>query len=422
LSVRPVSAPDERVLTVSEVTGALRVAVEGAFPALWVEGEISNFTHHTSGHMYFTLKDEHAQLPAILFKGRAMRVRFRLENGLLVRAFGQLTVYEKRGSYQIVIDDVVPAGMGALELALAQLRERLAKEGLFDVGRKRPLPAFPSAIGIVTSPTGAAVHDIRRVISRRFPSIPLVLAPVKVQGDGAAEEIAQGIEAMNAWGGVDVLIVGRGGGSLEDLWAFNEERVVRAIVASRIPVISAVGHEVDVTLADLAADVRAPTPSVAAEIAVPVRAEVAERVAAGARSLGRALARGVAMRAERLARLSKSYGFRSPVHRVREAIQSTDEARRRIVAAVGASRERRAAELGALAARLAALSPLAVLERGYAVARREPTGELARDGARLAPGDALVLRLARGGARAIVREAWGEAERADTTRAGDDPR
>jgi exodeoxyribonuclease VII large subunit len=410
VSARPAPVADERVFTVSEVTRDLRLVVERAFPALWVEGEVSNFTHHSSGHMYFTLKDEQAQLPAVFFKTRAARLRFRLENGLLVRAFGQLTLYEKRGAYQIVVDDVVPAGMGALELALAQLRERLAKEGLFDAARKRRLPAFPRAVGIVTSPTGAVVHDIRRVVLRRFPSVPLVLAPVRVQGEGAADEIARGIEMMNAWGGVDLLIVGRGGGSLEDLWAFNEERVVRAIVASRIPVVSAVGHEVDVTLADLAADVRAPTPSAAAELAVPLRAQVAERLAAGARALSRALVRSVDARRERLARLSRSYGLRAPAHRVREAIQTLDDARRRIAAAARAPLERRAAALAASAARLQALSPLAVLERGYAVVRREPGGAVVRDAAGLAPGDRIAVRFARGGCRAEVREAWPDGE------------
>ncbi len=399
-----VPAPEERVYTVSEITLGMRLLIEESFPAIWVEGEVSNFTHHTSGHMYFSLKDERAQLPAVLFKNRAMRLRFRLEDGLLVRAFGRLSLYERSGKYQMIAEEIVPAGMGALELALAQLRERLGKEGLFDAARKRPIPLFPRAIGVVTSPTGAVVHDIRRIVLRRFPSVPLVLMPVRVQGEGAAEEIARGIEEMNAWGGVDVMIVGRGGGSLEDLWAFNEERVVRAIVASRIPVISAVGHEVDVTLADLAADLRAPTPSAAAEVAVPDRAEVGRRVAHLFSALRQALVRSAQSRRERWARLVKSYGFRMPVHRVREAVQALDEARRRIVVAVGATHERRARDLAALAARLTALSPLGVLERGYAVARREPSGEVVRDAAQLSPGDALALTFARGGARARVEE------------------
>jgi exodeoxyribonuclease VII large subunit len=400
----PAPAPQERVYTVSEVTLEMRLLVEESFPAIWVEGEVSNFTHHSSGHMYFSLKDERAQLPAVLFKNRAMRLRFRIEDGLLVRAFGRLSLYERSGKYQMIAEEVAPAGMGALELALAQLRDRLGKEGLFDAARKRPIPRFPRAIGIVTSPTGAVVHDIRRVVLRRFPSVPLVLAPVRVQGEGAEEEIARGIESMNAWGGVDVLIVGRGGGSLEDLWAFHSERVVRAIVASRIPVISAVGHEVDVTLSDLAADLRAPTPSAAAEMAVPDRAEVGRRGAHLFGALRQALVRSAQSRRERWARLVKSYGFRTPVHRVREAVQALDEARRRIVVAVGAARERRARDLASLAARLSALSPLAVLERGYAVARREPGGEVVRDAAQIAPGDALALRFSRGGARARVEE------------------
>lgn len=406
MTTGPVPVPEERVYSVSEITTEMRLLVEDAFPAIWVEGEVSNLTRHTSGHFYFSLKDSRAQLPAVLFKTRAMRLRFRIEDGLLVRAFGRLSLYERSGKYQMIAEEVVPAGMGALELALAQLRERLGKEGLFDTARKRAIPRFPRAIGIVTSPTGAVVHDIRRIVLRRFPSIPLVLKPVRVQGSGAAEEIARGIEEMNAWGRVDVLIVGRGGGSLEDLWAFNEERVVRAIVASRVPVISAVGHEVDVTLADLAADLRAPTPSAAAELAAPDRVEMGRRLSHLFRGLRHALLRSASSRRERWARLAKSYGFRMPVHRVREATQALDEARRRMAGAVGAARERRARDLAELAARLSALSPLAVLERGYSVARREPSGDLVRDAARLAAGDTLALTFARGGARARVEETW----------------
>ncbi|MFN0151254.1 MAG: exodeoxyribonuclease VII large subunit [bacterium] len=417
----PATQSGERVFRVSEVTTELRLLIEDSFATIWVEGEVSNYVHHSSGHVYFSLKDDRAQLPSVFFKARAMRLRFKLGDGLLVRAFGKLSLYERSGKYQMIVEELVPAGMGALELALAQLRDRLTREGLFDASRRRPIPEFPRAIGIVTSPTGAVIHDIRNIARRRFPSLPLVLLPVRVQGEGAAEEIARGIEAMNAWGGVDVLIVGRGGGSLEDLWAFNEERVVRAIVASRIPVISAVGHEVDVTLADFAADLRAPTPSAAAEIAVPDRAEIARQVRTLFDSLRRALLRTSEVRRERFRRLIGSYGLRLPEHRVRSAIQELDELRRRLASNVTGARDRRAHTLGALVGRLAALSPLAVLERGYAVARRDDdgatapadgarvrdAGALVRDGAALAPGDRLALRFARGGCRAEVTDAWG---------------
>jgi exodeoxyribonuclease VII large subunit len=399
----------ERVYRVSEITLDLRLVIEDNFPAVWVEGEVSNLVRHTSGHVYFSLKDDRAQLPAVFFKTKAMRLRWKIADGLLVRAFGRLTLYEKTGKYQMVIEELAPAGLGALELALAQLRERLAKEGLFDAARKRPIPRFPRAIGIVTSPTGAVVHDIRNIARRRFPCLPLVLFPVRVQGDGAAEEVARGIEAMNAWGGVDLLIVGRGGGSLEDLWAFNEERVVRAIVASRIPVISAVGHEVDVTLADLAADLRAPTPSAAAEIAVPDCRELEARVRTLSASLRRALLRTNEIRRERYRRLTGSHGLRLPQHWVRNAIQELDDLRRRLAGELPRAHARRERELAALAGRLEALSPLAVLERGYSVARRDPSGELVRDGATLALGETLRLRFARGGCRAEVRESWGGA-------------
>ncbi|HXG04019.1 MAG TPA: exodeoxyribonuclease VII large subunit, partial [Candidatus Binatia bacterium] len=268
------------VLTVTQLTEQLRRTVEERFPAVWVEGEISNFRLYGSGHAYFTLKDEGAQLRAVMFRTRTRRLRFEPTDGLHVLAFGALEVYPQRGEYQLVVELLEPRGVGALQLAFEQLKQRLGAEGLFDAGRKRPLPRFPRRIGLVTSPDGAALRDMLRIIGRRFAGLSIVLAPCRVQGEGAAEEIAQGLADLNRLGGVDVIIVGRGGGSLEDLWAFNEEVVARAIAASKVPVISAVGHEVDVTIADFVADVRAPTPSAAAEMVAARRDELIERFAA----------------------------------------------------------------------------------------------------------------------------------------------
>ncbi|MCK5525880.1 MAG: exodeoxyribonuclease VII large subunit, partial [Candidatus Latescibacteria bacterium] len=259
--------------SVSDITRAIKGLLDEGLMPLWVEGEVSNYVHHTSGHRYFTLKDETSQLRCVMWKWQG-QLRFRPEDGMKVRAYGRISVYERGGQYQLVVSELHPAGVGELQLAFEQLKERLAKEGLFDESRKRSLPRFPQRIGVVTSPTGAAIRDIAHGIGRRFPSAQVVLWPARVQGEGAAAQIAEGIEKLNAYGEVDVLIVGRGGGSLEDLWAFNEEEVARAIYASGIPVVSAVGHEIDFVIADFVADRRAPTPSAAAEMVVRDGAEL----------------------------------------------------------------------------------------------------------------------------------------------------
>ncbi|HEX9934313.1 MAG TPA: exodeoxyribonuclease VII large subunit, partial [bacterium] len=234
-----------RVYTVAEITREIRFHLEPRFTALWIEGEISNCKRHTSGHLYFSLKDAEAQISCVMWKGRNQGLLFRPEDGMKVLAFGNVTVYERQGKYQLDVAALRPSGMGELQLAFEALKRKLADEGLFDPDRKKPIPAFPETVGIVTSSTGAALHDIVSIASRRFPSVQLILRPVKVQGDGAAEDIAQAVREFNVFNRVDVLIVGRGGGSLEDLWAFNEEAVARAVAASRIPVVSAVGHEID---------------------------------------------------------------------------------------------------------------------------------------------------------------------------------
>jgi exodeoxyribonuclease VII large subunit len=428
------------VLTVSELSAQLRAVLEERFPAVWVEGEISNFKVYGSGHAYFTLKDAGAQLRCVLFRNRGRRIRFEPGDGIHVLAFGSVEVYAQRGEYQFVVELLEPRGLGALQLAFEQRKARLGAEGLFDAGRKRPLPSFPRTIGMVTSPSGAALRDMLRVIGRRFAGLSIVLAPARVQGEGAAAEIAQGIADLNAVGGVDVIIVGRGGGSLEDLWAFNEESVARAIVASKVPVISAVGHEVDFTIADFVADSRAPTPSAAAELVVREKQAVAENLADLSQRLRVAMARRVERQRERLESLSRRRPLTDPGRPLRDLARRVDEARRRLehgmTAALGrvghrvelatralrsaspvvrAARDRRqlahletrlSSEMArtlakaqhrahSVAGRLDSLSPLGVLGRGYSLTRR-PSGEIVRRSREVAVGDEVRVLLHEG--------------------------
>ncbi len=290
------------LLSVSDVTRRIRESLEDQFAEVWVEGEISNLRAPSSGHLYFTLKDAHSQLRGVLFRSGATRLRFALQEGLCVIARGRISVYEPRGEYQLIVDTLEPKGVGAWQLAFEQLKERLAGEGLFDEARKRPLPEFPRTIGVVTSLTGAAIRDIVAVLRRRCPVVNILVVPVPVQGEGAGDRIAAAIRALNEVPQVEVLIVGRGGGASEDLWAFNEEAVVRAIAGSRVPVVSAVGHEIDVTLADFAADYRAPTPSAAAEAVVPVLNEILARLGELEGRLCRLMDTGMQMQRHRLDR------------------------------------------------------------------------------------------------------------------------
>lgn len=268
----------DKIYTVSEVTRMVKMELESAFPLLWVEGEISNFHRHHSGHLYFTLKDGTSQLRTVMFRGEARKVPFELEDGLQVVARGRINVYEPRGEYQLIVELLEPKGKGALQLAFEQLKEKLKKEGLFDSALKKKLPVLPKKVGVVTSPRGAAIVDIIRTLERRFARLHILLYPVKVQGEGAAEEIVEGIDYLGSLPDIDVIIIGRGGGSIEDLWAFNEEKVARAIYRCAIPVISAVGHEIDFTIADFVADIRASTPSVAAEMVIEEEESLRERI------------------------------------------------------------------------------------------------------------------------------------------------
>jgi len=386
----------EKTLGVGQLTRRIRDLLEGEFPSVWVEGEISNYTAHGSGHWYFTLKDDDASLSAAMFRGANSRVRFRPEHGMAVLCHGRISVYPPRGNYQLIVDRMEPQGVGDLQLAFEQLRRRLEGEGLFAHERKRPLPAMPVRIGIVTSPTGAALRDMLRVLAERFHPLEIRLAPARVQGEGAAREVADALDLLNAEAAPErrcqVILCGRGGGSLEDLWAFNEEEVARAIARSRIPVISAVGHEVDVTIADMVADVRAATPSNAAEIAVPVRAELDAGLEDLNERLAEGWARSIQRRRERLERLRSH--LVDPRRYLQIQSQRNDELAARLGSAalrVGAQHRQ---QLAAVAGRLDALSPLGVLGRGYSITL---AGDRAvRDATEVSPGDGVQVRLHRG--------------------------
>ncbi len=416
---------ERAVLTVAELTGRLRTLLEERFPAVWVEGEISNFRLYGSGHAYFTLKDAEAQLRCALFRTRARRLRFEPADGLHVMAFGSVEVYAARGEYQLVVELLEPKGLGALQLAFEQLKARLQAEGLFDAARKRPLPRFPRKIGIVTSPSGAALRDMLRVIGRRFGELHIVIAGCRVQGDGAAEEIAQALRDLDALGDVDVVIVGRGGGSLEDLWAFNEEVVARAIAGSKAPVVSAVGHEVDVTIADFVADLRAPTPSAAAELVVREKQAVVEALDDLTRRLRRAAGRPLsdlerraddltlrlrrAMDAERrraahrLALAGAALRSANPLARLATGRHRLERLDARLGTEIRAGLARARHRLGAAVGRLDSLSPLAVLGRGYSLTRT-PAGAIVRRARDVRAGDDVRVLLHEGSLECRVAE------------------
>jgi exodeoxyribonuclease VII large subunit len=404
LEPRPAEEPESdakpheepHVMTVSEVTGSIKDMMDGHFMDVWVVGEVSGFRPRR--HFYFTLKDEECQLNAVMFNGSG-RLKFDLVDGLELVCHGRITVYGPRGQYQIVIDECFPKGKGALQLQFEQLKKKLAEEGLFDSERKRPIPYLPKKIGVVTSETGAAVRDIIHVLTRRYPPIEVLLYPVKVQGDGAAEEVAAAIEVLNRRDDIDVLIVGRGGGSLEDLWAFNEEVVARAIFASRIPVISAVGHEIDSTIADFVADVKAPTPSAAAEIAVPVMDDLKQAIKDRRRQLVLALQNKVMHDAKELARLKSS--IPDPTKMIPDLMMRVDGFRERLIYSSGILIERRHKAIEAFLDNLKHLSPLHILEKGYAVVQKEDGG-VVKDSANLKKDEDVKLTFHKGGAEAKV--------------------
>jgi exodeoxyribonuclease VII large subunit len=442
---------ERQPLSVSELTGMIRGELERRFSSVWVEGEISNFRAHGSGHWYFTLKDELAQLRAACYRSSNQRIRFRPEDGLQVRARGRLSLYEPKGEYQLIVEALEPVGAGALQLAFEQTKARLQEEGLFAEALKRPLPMLPRRVGVITSPSGAAIRDILNVISRRTRTVHVLFAAARVQGDGAAQEIVRAIKFLNEFharslrdasvdGGIDVIIVGRGGGSIEDLWAFNEESVARAIRSSTIPVISAVGHETDFTIADFVADLRAPTPSAAAEIVAAHEAQLCSLLATLTTNLARSIRYRISGSRTEVQELALSPAFDAVAARLREAMTTTDSAEHRLWTAItgmvqhaqrrfGAAThslspaqlrsavlaararfeslnkardasvanrlEAAKQQLGIAAAALDAMSPLRVLERGYAIAH-DGQGHVVREASAMAIGDGLRLRLWRG--------------------------
>ena len=434
---------DKRVLTVRELTRYIKMKLESdaVLQGVWVQGEISNFTHHTSGHMYFTLKDKESRIKCVMFASYNQRLPFIPKDGAKVLAFGNVSVYDRDGQYQLYVTEMQPDGIGSLYLAYEELKKKLAQEGLFDSARKRPIPRFPKAVGVITSPTGAAIRDILTTLGRRFPSVPVILYPVNVQGKHAAPSIVKAIEKMNELAEVDVLIVGRGGGSLEELWAFNEEIVARSIYRSAIPVISAVGHETDFTIADFVADLRAATPTAAAELAVPHHLELRESLRQAEQRLQRGLERQLGQKRDKLAQLMRSPVFRNPkqqflqpaerLDRLKDRLQHAAKfhlnkekerlmiAERKLLEAspreqAGLARER----LNGLVRRmeqaargnirkerqrllagirhLDALSPLKVMQRGYCLVYAETEECLIRSVRQVQPGDLVRVRMTDG--------------------------
>ena len=421
------------------MTGLLRISIEEQFSDIWLEGELSNLRAPGSGHVYCTLKDKASQIRAVLFRSSAVRLRFALQEGLQVIVRGRLTVYEPRGEYQIVLDTVEPKGIGALQLAFEQLKERLATEGLFDRDRKKSIPAFPRTVGVVTSLTGAAIRDILAVLRRRWPTLHVLIAPVQVQGESAGRQIAEALTALNDLGSVDVIIVGRGGGSWEDLWSFNEEIVVRAIAASHVPVVSAVGHEIDVTLADFVADLRAPTPSAAAEAVVPVLAEIVERLRELTVRAGQVMLRHCAFERQRLdagIRRVTDVRFRlqeaaqrtddmvdrlremvqqlltagrervhevqrdlsglNPILAIKQGLATVPQFSKRIEGQMGVILAQHRHRVHATLAQLNTLSPLAILGRGYSILQTVPAGQILHRANDVEVGQELVAQLASG--------------------------
>ncbi len=441
-------APERKVWSVSELTARIRDLLAVEFPDIWVQGEVSNCHEAQSGHLYFTLKDARAQVRCVCFRNQLRLLKFRPEDGLHVTVRGSVSVYEPRGEYQIYVEHIEPVGLGALQLAFEQLKKRLAAEGLFDPARKKPLPVLPGRIGLVTSPRGAAVRDVVRILRRRFPNVHLILYPVRVQGEGAAGDIVEAVTFFSAKQMVDVMILARGGGSLEDLWAFNEESVARAIAASTIPIISGVGHETDFTIADFVADLRASTPSAAAEIVVQTRQEFDRHVAQLQQQIVQRMRYLLLEHRHRVQELAAHRGFRRLEEFLRQFRQQSDElvgrlamalrgrlelVRRRFtvaqtriaamdfrarIAALRVRLEQRAADLRVRVERylvakrqqlermrvqLDERNPLRVLERGYAIVY-DAAGNVVRAAEQVALGDEIAVQLARGRLAAEVKK------------------
>ena len=395
-----------KIYKVSEINRIVKDLLEGEFPEIWLEGEISNLTFHSSGHLYFSLKDEEAQISAIMYKWQAGELEYVPENGMKVIARGKISVFVKGGRYQIIVYALEPLGIGALQQAFEQLKQKLEKEGLFDKAHKRPIPMLPQKIGIVTSPTGAAIRDILNIIERRFANVHILIYPVRVQGDRAAGEIAEAIACLNEnFPFLDVLIVGRGGGSLEDLWPFNREIVARAIYNSGIPVISAVGHEVDYTIADFVADLRAPTPSAAAELVVTNKIELEKRILLLTSKIKSSIGHELDEWRSRCGRLAESRIFLHPEELYTQFQQEIDYYVEKIVSNCGYFLDFHNERLNSIRGKLDVLSPLNILARGYSIAYKLPENEILKHTSQVKVKDKVKVRLHRGQIICIVEEA-----------------
>lgn len=393
-----------RVITVGQLNRYVKSLLEGDrnLLSVYIGGEISNFTnHYKSGHLYMSLKDETAVVKAVMFRGYASKLAFTPENGMKVIVKARVSLYEKDGAFQIYIEEMQPDGVGALQIAYEQLKARLEKEGLFDPARKRPIPRYPQRVGVITSPTGAAVRDIMNVLGRRFPLAEIVFVPVLVQGEGAPPQLVRAVELFNEKKAADVLIIGRGGGSIEELWAFNDERVARAVAASAIPVISAVGHETDFTICDFAADLRAPTPSAAAELAVPDTRSLLSRLQQLQTVSRQAVVHRLQTERKRLAALREKRCLSTPLFYVEGQAMRLDFATRAFSSAAQMQLTRADRRLAALSGKLDALSPLKVLSRGYSIVQKE--GAVVKSTAELSPGDELSLRMTDGAVTCLVQ-------------------
>ncbi|MCP4581738.1 MAG: exodeoxyribonuclease VII large subunit [candidate division Zixibacteria bacterium] len=398
----------DKVISVTELTKSIKSLLEDNFPKIWVEGEISNYIKHSSGHRYFTLKDEGAQVKCVIWKGMSRYLTFEPENGMKVKASGQITVYERSGQYQLIVSAMQPAGIGDLEIAFQKLKAKLQEEGLFDESHKKPIPQYPERVGVVTSPTGAAIRDIIKVMSRRAPWVEIVIKPAAVQGETASVDIAQAITECNEYGQFDLLIVGRGGGSLEDLWPFNEEPTARAIFASKIPVISAVGHQIDFTISDFVADLRAPTPSAAAELAVPDGAELSGYFIDSYRHICQAQLENLESSSDSLRDLTSRYGLRKPMEIINFRMQRLDELRQSFKKTALHMVERFGNQISMSTARLEAASPTNIMGRGYAFVSSPESKEAIKSFTQIAVGDIVDVKLYKGGFKAGVTNVRGE--------------
>lgn len=402
----------KHIYSVQEVTRYIRhrLDVDNVLGDIYVKGELSNLNQPTSGHLYFTLKDKFSELRCVMFRGKNRELKFTPEDGMSVILRGHISVYEQRGYYQLYVDELQAEGIGALYLAFEQLKKKLKGEGLFDSSYKSPIPSFPRRIGIITSPTGAAIRDMLNITKRRFPHVHILLAPVAVQGEEAPEQIVNAIRLMNRVNEeqmkIDVLVLGRGGGSIEELWAFNEEAVAREIFASKIPLISAVGHETDFTIADFVADRRAATPSEAAELAVPDKRDIERNLSSLELRMQQNIYNTIEYHRKRLESIEKNILFRTPTERINQHRQTVDELKRAIFAASTHLLTLQRKSLQALTGKLDALSPLAILDRGYSICSRLPDGKIVRSVKDVSVGNVLNILFTDGEVTSEVKEKW----------------